>query len=166
MRTLAFGVVLGALCAFAVPAEAQNGAQNAPQYGPQYGGPQYGQQQYGMFRLDVCNWSRYHAKVALQARPRPGAQFETSGWYDAAPGRCTTIGSWANGPLDLYADALNSGGKFWDGLNYGGTVRACLAYPGPFKRINYDNTPCRQDEVSKLMQTVQVTGPVFTWTLN
>lgn len=159
MRTVAFGAVLVGLCALASPV----GAQSARPPQSPYGSP-YGTQQ-GMFRLDVCNRSPYHAKVAVQARPSPGALFETSGWYDAPPGRCTTIGSWANGPLDLYADALNSGGKFWDGLNYGGSVRACLAYPGPFKRINYDNTPCRPDEQSKLMQSTQVTGAAFTWTL-
>lgn len=119
--------------------------------------------QSGYFSFTVCNRSAHDADVATHGLI--GGAWVVQGWFTVYRGQCRYIGSYGQGAFDTFAIGRYRD-VYWDGVNNGGTLNLCLAYPGPFRRVNTAGYTCRSNEKLHLMRTHHVTSGSFTWSLN
>jgi uncharacterized membrane protein len=86
------------------------------------------------------------------------------GWGNAGPGTCSTIGTFPLGWFYYYAEETNTQAVVWSGT----AANLCVAYPGPFDRIDTANYTCQSNEILRGFSGSQIstTTGAFTWNLN
>ena len=116
------------------------------------------------FSFVVCNHSKVEASVATASHVSPtDSNFVVQGWWNVAPGVCSTLGSFPQGWFYYYAEQTNTQEVVWKGTD----AQVCVQYPGPFTRTNTPNYTCQSNEELRGF-TGKDTGSnigTFTWTL-
>ena len=117
------------------------------------------------FSFVVCNHSSVEASVATASHVSPtNGDFVVQGWWNVAAGACSTIGTFPQGTFYYYAEQTNTQDVVWKGND----VQVCVAYPGPFSRVNTANYTCKSNEQlrSFTLSTIGSNIGTFTWNLN
>lgn len=117
------------------------------------------------FTFEVCNQSSVSASVAISSLVAPGSsQWQVEGWWIVPAGGCQSIGDFPQGNFYYYAEETGASQNQWNGTS----VNLCVAYPGPFDRIDLNNYSCQPSEVLRGFtgELIPATTGTFTWTLN
>lgn len=112
------------------------------------------------FTFRVCNKTKTEASVAVSALYAPGSpDYIVAGWWNVAGGDCRDIGQYPKGHFYFFAKARR--GTSWWGQR---DIDLCVEFPGPFKRINFKNYKCANEEL-KPFRHVVVEKAVYEWSL-
>jgi uncharacterized membrane protein len=112
--------------------------------------------------LRVCNQSIVKASVAVSAHASPGnPSFVVKGWWTVDPGTCVNTQYVPWGWVYVYAQAYSGADIDWRGSD----VRLCVAYPGPFERVNTPSYSCAGNAL-KSFTGYFIETETFTWNLN
>lgn len=117
------------------------------------------------FSFVVCNHSSVEASVATASHVSPtDGDFVVQGWWNVAAGACSTIGTFPQGTFYYYAEQTNTQAVVWKGSD----AQVCVAYPGPFSRVNAANYNCASNEQLRgfTLSTIGSNIGTFTWNLN
>ena len=111
-----------------------------------------------VFTFHVCNHSNLKAFVAISGRKNTDSdKWTIQGWWNVAPGDCTTMGPFVRGHFYYLADGLG-GRRGW----YGSFP---LCVPNiRFEKINYGGR-CVAGETLKKFKTVDIDQTDYYWNL-
>jgi uncharacterized membrane protein len=117
------------------------------------------------FSFQVCNHSSVQASVAIASHvSTTDGNFAVQGWWSVAAGSCSTIGNFPQGWFYFYAEQTNTQDLVWKGTD----VQICVAYPGPFTRVNTANYTCGNNEELRGFTGADIGSNIgtYTWNLN
>ena len=117
------------------------------------------------FSFQVCNHSSVEASVATASHvSTTDGNFVIQGWWNVAAGACSTIGTFPQGWFYFYAEQTNTQDLVWKGTD----VQICVAYPGPFSRVNAPNYSCANNEQLRGFTGANIGSNIgtYTWNLN
>jgi uncharacterized membrane protein len=124
-----------------------------------YGPPTFGEHEF--FDFEVCNKSGALVSVAVMGRPDPDSPFTVVGYNNVAAGACDSIGKYAKGTFFASAFVYGNTNRGW----WRNDIKLCVAFPGPFRRVNTSDYVCRGNEKLMPFEKFIITNPKFRWTL-
>jgi uncharacterized caspase-like protein len=115
------------------------------------------------FLLKVCNKSHRRASVAVMGRTASdGDEWHVQGWWNVAPRQCSNLKRYAKGKIYLFAQEDGNPSVTWEG----DALRACVASPGPFDRVNRDDYKCAANERLVSFLSFSASDESFVWNLS
>ena len=115
------------------------------------------------FMLKVCNRSSRKASVAAMGRTvLENNDSHVQGWWSVPPGQCNNIRRYVKGVIYLFAQEDGNPSFAWKGS----ASQLCVAFPGPFDRVNRDGYICQTAEKAVPFSSFSVSDSTFTWDLN
>ena len=115
------------------------------------------------FMLKVCNRSTRRASVAVMGRTMPdSADWHVEGWWTVPAGQCNNLKKYVKGTIYLFAQEDGNSAFMWKGS----AASLCVAFPGPFDRVNQEGYSCRLSEKLETFSSFSVSNNAFTWDLN
>jgi uncharacterized membrane protein len=117
----------------------------------------------GTFMLKVCNKSARKASIAVMGRTTTdNDEWHVQGWWSVPAGRCNAIRKYVKGKIYLFAQEDGNPSFAWKG----DALWLCVAFPGPFDRVNRDGYACQAAEKTVSFSSFSVSESSFTWDLN
>lgn len=111
--------------------------------------------------FEVCNSTLYDAAVATMGRRNASVgDYSIEGWWEVKANSCAKLGRFAKGTVYAVARVRNST-LGWRGAD----AKLCVAFPGPFNRMNRANYTCGPNEKLESFRSLSVTTD-YTWRLN
>lgn len=107
------------------------------------------------FRLTVCNKSS-ERELYVAVHGRQGDDWIVEGWWTVARGACDALVTLRKGEFHVFAEG---GSTEWSG-----DFPICVAYPGPFKRVNTAGYTC-DSKLLKKFEKLETNSNTFTYNL-
>ncbi len=117
------------------------------------------------FTFHLCNKSKYDVALVISRMvSAEDTRFQVSGWYVVDRGECSDFGPYPKGWFYFYGERHNASSPYW-GAN---DLKLCVAYPGPFERVNVGGYKCKKKEKLKgfIGRLVADDQDVYSFNLN
>jgi uncharacterized caspase-like protein len=116
-----------------------------------------------LFLLKVCNKSKRRASIAVMGRTGADSEeWHVQGWWNVAPSQCSNLKRFAKGKIYLFAQEDGNPSVTWEG----DALRACVASPGPFDRVNREDYKCAANERAVSFLSFSANDDSFVWNLS
>ena len=113
--------------------------------------------------LKVCNKSNRRASVAAIGRTSVESEdMHVEGWWNVPPHQCSNLKRYVRGTIYLFAQEDGNPAVMWQGS----ALRACVATPGPFDRVNRDSYKCAAHERAVSFLVFSASDESFVWNLS
>jgi hypothetical protein len=115
------------------------------------------------FMLKVCNKSNRRASIAAIGRTSiESEEMHVEGWWNVPPHQCSNLKRYVRGTIYLFAQEDGNPAVMWQGS----ALRACVATPGPFDRVNRDGYKCAPHERPVSFLVFSASDESFVWNLS